>query len=289
MSEPELLTPERLDDALALLAEGAAAGAPLTVLAGGTDLLVKWSSGQPRPARVLSLHRLAELRAIGLEGGAVRVGACCTHAQLQRSDEVRRACPGLVEAAATIGAVQVQEQGTLGGNLVNASPAADLPPPLLAARAEVELASREGRRRLPLERFFLGYRRIDLRPDELLAAVHIPVLPARGFERFRKIGTRRAQAIAKICGACRIELDDAGLVASAGVAFGSVAPITVRLAGLEAWLGGRQLDEQTAEQAERLAQQSVQPIDDLRSTADYRRLMVGRLVRDWILTAPRAG
>jgi CO/xanthine dehydrogenase FAD-binding subunit len=285
MSEAELLTPDSLDEALAVLADAAAHGAPLTLLAGGTDLLVKWSSGQPRPARVLSLHRLAELRTIALEDGAVRVGACCTHAQLSRSDEVRRACPALCEAAATVGAAQVQEQGTLGGNLVNASPAADLPPPLLAARAGVELVSREGRRRLPLDRFFVGYRKIDLRPDELLAAVHIPVLPERAFERFRKIGTRRAQAIAKVCGACRIERDEAGLVTSAGFAFGSVAPITVRLAGLEAWLGGRKLDEQTAEQAERLAIQSVQPIDDVRSTADYRRLMVGRLVREWLAPA----
>jgi len=285
MSEPELLAPERLDQALELLSE-AAAGAPPTVLAGGTDLWVRWSSGQPRPARVLSLHRLTELRQIGIdEDGWLRLGAACTHAELRRSLEVQRACPALAEAAATVGAAQVQEQGTLGGNLVNASPAADLPPPLLAARAEVELASRAGRRWLLLDRFFLGYRRIDLRPDELLVAVRVPPLPPPAFERFRKIGTRRAQAIAKVCGACRLGLDEAGRVALAGLAFGSVAPITLRLEELERWLVGRRLDVATAAEAEERARAAVHPIDDVRSTAEYRRSMVGRLVGDWILAA----
>lgn len=280
-SESELLAPERLEQALELLAEPD--GPPPTILAGGTDLWVRWSGGEPQPARVLSLHRLAELRQIKLEPGGryLRVGACCTHAELQSSPEVRRACPALAEAAGTVGALQIQQQGTLGGNLVNASPAADLPPPLLAAGAEAELASRGGLRRLPLDSFFLGYRRVDLRPGELLAAVRVPVLPAGARERFRKIGTRRAQAIAKVCGACRLELDGAGLVVRAGIAFGSVAPITLRLAELESWLRGRRLDETTAAGAEALARQAVQPIDDLRSTAEYRRLMVGRLVRDW--------
>lgn len=282
MSEPLFLAPATLDEALALLAESA--GSPLALLAGGTDLFPKWAAGQPRPERVLSLHRLAaELRQIVREGSdLLRIGASCTHSDLARSEEVRRASPALAEAAATIGAVQVQNQGTLGGNLVNASPAADLPPPLVAAGALVELASIEGRRRVPLDRFFLGYRRIDRRPDELVIAVLVPSLPAGAREHFCKVGTRRAQAIAKVNGACRLTLSGEGTILSVGIALGSIAPTVIRLTNLERWLTGRAPDEKTAEAAEAMVREAVRPIDDVRSTAEYRRHVAGRLVRRWI-------
>ena len=277
---PEWLAPTSLSEALSALARGS----PPEILAGGTDLWPKWNAGQARPARLLSLHRLAELRRIERhEGGALRVGAMCTHAELCRSTEVRQACPALAEAAATIGAVQVQNQGTLGGNLVNASPAADLPPPLVAAGAEVELISTAGSRRVPLDRFYTGYRQLDRRPDELLVAVLVPALPRGARERFRKVGTRRAQAISKVVGSCRLELEADGTLARAALAFGSVAPVVVRLAELERWLAGRRADEATARGAEEQARAAVQPIDDVRSSADYRRHVVGRIVRGWIL------
>ncbi len=281
---PSFLAPGRLEEALALLAEAAATAAPLEILAGGTDLWPKWlASGAPRPARVLSLHRLAELRQIQLEGGWLRLGAACTHSALRRSPEVLRASPSLAEAAATIGAVQIQNQGTLGGNLINASPAADLPPPLVAAGAEVELASTAGARRLPLAELYTGYRQLARRPEELLTAVWVPALPAGGREAFRKVGTRRAQAIAKVSAACRLRLDEGGRVAEAGLALGSVAATVVRLPALERWLIGRALGEETAAEAEAQAREAVTPIDDLRSTADYRRHVVGRLVHGFLL------
>ncbi len=272
------LAPAALEEALSALAQG-----PAEVLAGGTDLWPKWSSGQPKPARVLSLHRLAALRRIELEGGALRIGAACTHSELARSPEVRRACPALVEAALTVGAIQIQNQGTIGGNLVNASPAADLPPPLVAAAAEVELRSARGVRRLPLAAFYLGYRKTALAPDELLTAIHVPALPAGARERFRKVGTRRAQSIAKVAVAGRLELAPDGTIARAGLALGSVGPTVVRLEALERELRGRAPDAETARDAEARARAAVQPIDDLRSSADYRRHVVGRLVRSFLL------
>jgi CO/xanthine dehydrogenase FAD-binding subunit len=273
------LAPTQLEQALQLLAERE----PPEILAGGTDLWPKWTSGQPRPGRVLSLHRLVELRAVEDRDGQLRIGAACVHAALVRSVAVQRACPALAAAAATIGAAQIQNQATIGGNLANASPAADLPPPLLAAGAEVELCSTAGTRRVPLDHFFLGYRKIDRRPDELLTAVVVPSLPAGSRERFRKIGTRRAQAISKVVGACRLAVGDDGVITAAGIALGSVAATSIRLPELERWLVGRACDARTAASAEEQARQAVRPIDDLRSSAEYRTHVVGRLVYNWVL------
>ena len=279
MSDVDFWAPRSLDGALEILARGHCP----RILAGGTDLWPQWASGQPRPERVLSLHRLPSMRKISMEDGKLRVGAMATHADLVRSDDVARCCPAVAEAAATIGAAQIQNRGTVGGNLVNASPAADLPPPLVAAGAEVELASRRGARRVALDAFYLGYRKIDLRPDELLVAVLVPPLPSGAREHFRKVGTRRAQAISKVMGACRLELGADGRFSRVGVAFGSVAPVVFRVLELEQWLLGRAPDAETAREADRRAAALVQPIDDLRSSAGYRRYIVGRLVRNWVL------
>jgi CO/xanthine dehydrogenase FAD-binding subunit len=275
----QLLIPDTLEQAL----EAMARPEPPVVLAGGTDLWPLWTSGQePRPEQVLSLHRLEALRRIEWTDGALRIGGACTHAQLVRSAEVRQSCPSLAESAATIGAQQIQNRGTVGGNLVGASPAADLPPPLAAAGASVELTSAAGTRAVPLDRFYLGYRQIDRRPDELLTAVRVPPLPDGAREHFRKVGTRRAQAISKVVGCCRIRLDDRGSISACGLAFGSVGATVVRLKELERWLRGRPADAATADEAGRRASAAVTPIDDLRSSADYRRYLVGQLTREWI-------
>jgi len=278
------IAPNTLDEALTLLAEDR----PPQVLAGGTDLWPLWTSGQlDKPARVLSLHRLQPLQRIQQQGSLLRIGAGCTHATLGASPEVQRACPSVAQAAATIGAAQIQNRGTVGGNLVGASPAADLPPALCAIDASVELSSVAGTRQVPLHSFYLGYRRIDLRAGELLTAVLAPPLPAKGgFEYFQKVGTRRAQAISKVAGACRILLSEEGSIAACGVAFGSVGPTVVRLADLEQWLIGQPYNGQTAREAGRRAREGVAPIDDLRSTAGYRSYLVGRLVQGWLDPSP---
>ncbi len=278
----DLLAPDTLEEVLAALADPA----PPVVLAGGTDLWPQWTSGKiPRPRRVLSLHRLASLRQIRREGDHLHVGAQCTHADLWRSDRVRGASPALALAAATVGAVQIQQRGTVGGNLAEASPAADLPPPLCAAGAAVALASVRGVRHVPLPAFYLGYRQTARQPDELITAVRVPALPAGGQEHFYKVGTRKAQAISKAAGACRLVLGPDGAIASCGLAFGSVGPTVVRLAALEAWLLGQRPSAAVAQEAGLRAAEGVQPIDDLRSTAAYRRHVVGQLVQRWIAGA----
>lgn len=282
VSASPFLAPASLEEALEQLRQHPEA----EVLAGGTDLWPQWTASGQRPARVLSLHKLTGLRGIAEEGAALRIGAAATHTDLVRSELVARACPALAEAAATVGAQQIQNRGTIGGNLVNASPAANLPPPLVAAGAEVELTSAaRGARSVALDAFYRGYREIDRAPDELLTAILVPALPAGGRERFHKVGTRRAQAISKVMGACRLTFDADGAIATAGVAFGSVAATVLRLAELEHWLVGRVPGARTAAVAGEQAAAAVHPIDDVRSSADYRVHVVRRLVQRWISPA----
>ena len=271
--------PETLDDVLSIRQKYP----DVVILAGGTDLWPQWSSGEAVPERVVSLHHLGGLRRIAVEDDFLRVGAACTHTDLVRHEAVRRHCPALSQAAATVGAVQIQNRGTIGGNVVNASPAADLPPVLVAAGALLELTSMNGVRQVAVDHFYRGYRDVNLRPDELLTSVLIPPLPAEAREHFKKVGTRRAQAISKVAGACRLELADDGTIVRAGVAFGSVGPTVIRARELERWLVGQQPNIPTAVQAAAMARQAVSPIDDLRSSAEYRVHICGVMMRNWLL------
>jgi CO/xanthine dehydrogenase FAD-binding subunit len=267
--------PKNLKEALRLQADEATRG---KLLAGGTDLMVQWAAGVPVPTRATSLWDLPELCTICIEGDLVEIGAGVTHAFLLDAKPIHRDLPALIAAAATVGAAQIQARGTLGGNAANASPAGDTAPALLVSGGSVRLASLAGERQVPLDQFWTGYRQIDLRPDEIIRSF---LLPKRGKaqERFRKIGTRNAQAISKVMAASRILLRE-GRIESAAIALGSVAPTPVRLREVEDFLRGKTLSPRLVAQAEKLAQQTVHPIDDVRSTADYRRWTAGRLVRD---------
>jgi xanthine dehydrogenase small subunit len=264
----EVLRPASVKQALQLLREAHEAGSPLTPLAGGTDLFVVLNSALRTTARYLDLWGLDKLRRIDGDGksrltlgGGVTYSDCIGHAG------VRKRLPILAVAARQIGGVQIQNRGTLAGNIENGSPAADAVPVLMAADATVILRSVDGERAVPLAQYYVGYRRTVRRPDELIVRLELDV-PA-GPQRFRKVGTRAAQAISKIA------------MATVGhrVAFGSVAPTVVRAQNLETYaaMGGRD-----AEEAQRLALSDVKPIDDVRSTAEYRRRVVANLVADWI-------
>ncbi len=249
-----------------------------TVLAGGTDVMVALESGTLAPAAVLNLWGCAGLRYV--EGDARRglsIGALSTFADLRRAPGVPEV---LRECAATIGAEQIQARATVGGNLVNASPAGDSLPLWLALDAEIELQSRERRRRVPASSFFLGYRKVDMTRDELVVAVHVP--PWRddqGEEAhvFRKVGTRAAQSISKVVFAGSVKLQD-GVVRSARLAMGSVAPVPVRLRAVEEALVG---SAPSPEAADRVAR-DIAPIDDVRSTAGYRGSVARNVVRSWL-------
>ena len=267
--------PKTLAEAVRLQADEKTRG---KLLAGGTDLMVQWAAGVPIPERTVSVWNLPELSAIEVFPDRIEVGAGVTHAFLREAVQIHRHLPALIAAAATVGAKQIQARGTLGGNAANASPAGDTAPALLVTGGSVLLASLSGMREVPLAKFWTAYRQIDAHPDEIIVAFRLPKR-GKAQERFRKIGTRRAQAISKVMAASRI-LVEKGVIRSAAIALGSVAPTPVRLDEVEAFLIGKKLSPRLIDEAETLAQATVRPIADIRSTAEYRRWASGRLVRD---------
>ena len=276
-SEPPSESPASLGAAYALLADSA--GAPWSAIAGGTDLMVQLTGeiGEP-PERVLDIWALDELRGIGVETDALVIGALTTYTELRRSPVVADYLPALVEAAVTIGAAQIQNRATIGGNVVNASPAGDTLPVLLALGAEMILGSAAGERTVVADDFWTGYRTTARRPDELLLRIRIPLAADRQV-RFRKIGTRRAQAISKVVMALAWRAAGEGQPwTDVRLALGSVAATTVRARSAEAALEGARPSRETADAAVAALTAELQPIDDVRSTADYRRAVAGRVL-----------
>jgi len=279
--EPPVVSPTSLADAYAALAD-----APARPIAGGTDLLVALTAelGQP-PDRVLDLWRLDELRGIALDGDVVSIGALTTYTEIRRSAVCREHLPALVEAAATIGAAQIQNRGTLGGNIANASPAGDTLPVLLALDASMVCGSTRGERTVLAETFWTAYRTTALAPDELLVRIRIPLRAGRE-TRFRKIGTRRAQAISKVVLALGYtEAGPGGPWSGVRLALGSVAPTPIRARATEAVVEGQKPSPETAGRAAETLAGELQPIDDVRSTAEYRRLVAARVLHRMIREA----
>jgi CO/xanthine dehydrogenase FAD-binding subunit len=280
--EPPTESPSRLTAAYELLADGT--GPPWRPLAGGTDLMVQMTGeiGEP-PERILDIWGLDELRGIAIDGDTLSIGALTTYTELRHSALVADVVPALAAAAATIGAAQIQNRGTIGGNVVNASPAGDTHPVLLAVGAEMVLGSASGERVVAADDFWPSYRTTARRDDELLLRMRIPILDDRQV-RFRKVGTRRAQAISKVVMALAWRSRDGDPWTDVRLALGSVAATTVRARATEAAIEGRQPDRQTADAATAALIEGIVPIDDVRSTADYRRAVAGRvlhrLIRD---------
>jgi xanthine dehydrogenase small subunit len=279
--EPPSESPTRVADAYALLAGGD--GPPWRPLAGGTDLMVQLTGEiGAAPERILDIWALDELRGIGVEADALVIGALTTYTELRRSHIVAESVPALVDAAATIGAAQIQNRGTIGGNVINASPAGDTLPVLLALDAEMVLGSAAGERTVPASEFWPAYRTTARRDDELLVRIRIPLVAERSV-RFRKVGTRRAQAISKVVMALAWRAVDDGWT-DVRVALGSVAATPIRARATEASLEGSPPTREVADAAAATLTAEISPIDDVRSTADYRRAVAGRvlhrLIRD---------
>ena len=281
LSSLEVARPRRLAEALALLAEPERP----TPLAGGTDLFVLLNDGKQPSRRFLDLTLLDELRGIERSPAGIRLGARTTYAELRRSRTIHSRAPILAEMAATVGAAAIQNRGTLGGSLGNASPASDPAPVLLVLDAAVELARRIGRRVerrvVPLSSFFIDYRKTAARPDELVTAILIPAAALSGWRyAYRKVGTRRAQAISKVVAAAGVSTPGRARERTAArIAFGSVAPTTVRASAAEGAIAGRRLDAAAAGEARTvLLSRDLRPIDDLRSTAEYRAVVSGRIL-----------
>ncbi|MEX1172307.1 MAG: FAD binding domain-containing protein [Chloroflexota bacterium] len=284
--EPPVVSPTSLAAAYAAMAEtrAGAPGSSARPIAGGTDLMVALAGelGDP-PASVVDLWAVDDLRGISLDGDHLVLGALTTYTALRRSALCRAHAPALVAAAATIGAAQIQNRGTLGGNIANASPAGDTLPVLLAADAAIVVGSVRGEREVAAGAFWTGYRTTALTPDELIVRIRIPLRPDREM-RYRKVGTRRAQSISKVVMAVAWRTAHNGSAGSPSVwrdvrvALGSVAATPVRAARTEAVLEGSSPTPEIADRAAEILAAELAPIDDVRSTAGYRRVVAARVL-----------
>ena len=260
-----------------------------TPFAGGTELMVALNAGRLQQRSFLSIQHLPELRFLREDPDTLHIGAGTTFTDIRQSETIAQELPLLARAASWTGSIANQNRGTLGGNLCNASPAADTPPALLAYGASVTLVSASGSRTLPYEQFHLGYKRTALRPEELLQTVHVPRAFAGHRQYLRKVGTRNAQAISKVALAAVARVDDrpAGRVlADIRIGAASLADRPLRCTATEAALDGAGLDAQNIEQTIRLARAALageaKPIDDIRSTARYRATVAANLLEEFL-------
>jgi CO/xanthine dehydrogenase FAD-binding subunit len=274
----ELRAPRDLADALDLLAREPGAWRPF---AGGTDLMVLFEAGLLSHKKFLSVWRLEELRGIEITPEHVTLGALTTYTDVRREETLRREFPALCAAARETGGWAIQNRGTLGGNVANASPAADSPPALLAYGAQLELVSAAGARRIDYADFHTGYKQTAMRADELIARIRLPRTQAPTVSYYRKVGTRRAQAISKVCLAATARAEGKR-IASARIALGSVAPTVVRCRRTEELLRDQVIDEKLIGAARAAIAEEIAPIDDVRSTADYRLRVAQNLLEDFL-------
>jgi len=275
----ELKTPVNLDEALRLLGDEPGVWRPF---AGGTDLMVLLEAGKLAHKRFVSLWSLPELRGIEASDNNVTIGAMATYSQIQRHDVLRAEFPLLGEAASLTGAIAIQNRGTIGGNIANASPAADSLPALLVYEAELELISASGARFVSHNGFHTGYKTTLMRADELIRAIRLPRTTADWQQHSRKVGTRKAQAISKVCIAAMAKLDG-DTIKDIRIAYGSVAPTPVRAWKTEAILKGQKIDPATIKSARAEVMNELTPIDDVRSTADYRSRVAANLLEEFLL------
>ena len=267
-------SPRTLVEALDLLAH---ATPDTRLLAGGTDLMVEFGTGRTGSDSVVNLWGLDELRGIVREDGGLRLGALTTCADMVQSTAVQELDPILAAAADEVGAMQIKNRATLGGNLGTASPAADLNPVLCALGASVRLVSSAGRRDVLADEFLTGYRSTVRRPDELIESVFLPAAAPGRRAGFRKVGTRRAQSISKVVVAVVLVLEPDRVASVRGFA-GSVAERTLRLASLERLVGTRPTDADLLAVARAAAVEDARPMDDVRSTATFRRHVLRRVL-----------
>lgn len=285
MPEFEYVAPESLAEACAVLGQW---NGRAKVLAGGSDLIVKMKAGLEAPACLVSLKRLHELKGVRHEPGVgVVIGARTTHNELVASPVLGLWFPSVPDAAAGMAGYQIRNVGTVGGNLVNAVPSADLPPILLALNARVKLVSATGVRTLPLDEFFLGPGKTVLAVGEILAEVIIPEQEITG-SHYLKFGLRKAEALAVVGVAAAVKMQG-GVFQDVRIALGAVAPVPLRARAAEDALRGQPATGENLAAAGQLAASAARPISDIRGGADYRRHLVDVLTRDCLRTAIEKG
>lgn len=276
--EYRLVSPSTLDEALALLLREPGVWKPF---AGGTDLMVLLEAGKLPHRDYLNIWKLKELTGIEIQPDYVRLGALTTYTEVQDSPLLCEEFPMLCQAASETGGPAIQNRGTLGGNIINASPAADSPPALLAYDASLELASESGLRVVPYCDFHIGYKQMNFRPDELLTSIRLPRNTKMFVHYYRKVGTRRAQAIAKVCFAAVGQTTNSQ-IEEIRIGLGSVAPIPLRCVRTEAVLKGQKLTRSLIETAKMELANEITPIDDMRSKRSYRSHVSQNLLEDFL-------
>jgi CO/xanthine dehydrogenase FAD-binding subunit len=275
----EMITPRTLQEGLRMLKDEPGIWKPF---AGGTDLMVLLEAGKLDHKRYLNLAHFKELRGVAADSPeAASIGALTTYTDVLRSNILSTEFPLLARAARETGSIATQNRGTLGGNIVNASPAADSPPALLIYDAELELVSFGASRWVPYNTFHTGYKTMILRPEEIVARIRLPGKARQWRQSYRKVGTRKAQAISKVCfaGACAMEN---GRIAQARIAFGSVAPVPMRCPQVETLLAGERVRPALIEECRRRLSWEIAPIDDARSSREYRKRVAQNLLEEFL-------
>lgn len=276
--EYEMKTPANLDEALSLLN---ARPGEWKLFAGGTDLMVVFETGKLTHKKFLNINSIPELKNLVVNEEDIIIGATCTYAQIQNHPVIKKEFPLLVHSAKLTGAIAIQNRGTIGGNIANMSPAADTPPSLLAYDADIILLSTKGYRVLSYKYFHQAYKQSDLKPNEIITAVRLKRDQGISHDYFRKVGTRRAQAISKVCMAATASMK-AGKVEWVRLGFGSVGPIPLRPTKTEHFLLQKELNFENIKEARKILLTEITPIDDIRSEALYRREVAGNLLTDFL-------
>lgn len=274
--------PHSLKEALRLLDE---LGGDAKILAGGTDLLVYMKYGLLRPRHIVNIKRIPGLRGIEEKGGYIAIGALTRLSEIERSPLIKKYFPALHEAARSMASVQVRNMATIGGNLCNASPAADTAPPLMVYKTIIYAVNVDGEKKFDINEFFKGPKKTVLEPRDILTWILVWKPPPRTGSSFIKIA-RTMMDLAKINVATRVTLRD-GVIEEAAVALGAVAPTPVRARSVEEELIGHEPSRELVEKASRRVVDDIDPITDVRSTAEYRRSVAPVVVRDSLLTSLR--
>jgi putative cofactor-binding repeat protein len=282
----QLIAPGKLQTVLSLLADDPGKWLPI---AGGTDVMVQYAAGKLASRKLISIWNLPELHSLEVLSDEVRIGAGCTYTNLREHEIVASEFPLLARAARWTGGIANQSRGTLGGNIVNASPAADSLPALLAYEAELILVSVRGERRVPYVGFHTGYKKMNLASDELIRAICLRRAFSGYLHYTRKVGARNSQAISKVCiaavGRLRGGMTGSGIggsvIEDVRIALGSVAPVPLRLTEVERAVAGKPVDPELVKAAKAATMAAIKPIDDIRSTARYRSAVTGNLVAEF--------
>lgn len=274
--------PVTIEEAVTLLASGN--GSRVKPIAGGTDLMIQLREHVLSAETLVDISQIEELKHIRVDGDMLRIGAAVTYAQLKASPEVQRYAYLLAEASRVVGAIQIQNMGTIGGNIANASPAGDTLPCLYVLGAQLTLRSSQGERTVPIKDFIVGVRRTDLQPGEIITEISFKGLPPNAGSSFVKLGLRQSQAISVVDTAAILTVAD-GKIADVRIACGSVAPTIVFCPSAEGLLKGQSYSDERFEEAANAARQDISPIDDIRGSAAYRRYVTKTLVKEALETA----